>query len=151
MLEAAAAAITVRPRGTRKKPASSPSGPRPSYPDGLTPACRTIRELLVEIPRIWATEDPDGDIAATPAQRRAHRRVLGLRDKLDRLIMRLAGKRAHTMAELCTLVLFMGYEDSQTGFDSREPSAAGVIEALLRSLCGVDPNDVPEWVYSRGK
>jgi hypothetical protein len=104
--------------------------------------CTTIRELLEAIPALWEAHPEacsDGDrIDATPADFRIYRRVRAMREKLFRMLERLAGvKRAHTMGELATLAL-AGYL-LQEGNDLVEDL---IPTALARGLAGIDPDVV---------
>lgn len=122
----------------------------------MTAACAEIRELMTAIPRFWRTGGNDGagisdpgdtianDQGATPKQHANFRRVQAMQDRLARLFDRLAKKKSHTMPELATLVLHLAwwhgfYQDVLEGVPDL------TINALLRSLCGVAPNDAPEW------
>jgi hypothetical protein len=99
----------------------------------------TIRALVRDIPA-HRRRHPDAvllDDDATPAQRRAHRACWGMQASLDRASARLARKKAHTLPELAALLLAFAWRH-----EPEDDGEAAILGALVRGLCGVDPDGV---------
>jgi hypothetical protein len=151
------------PRKRTAKPLQARTADVKRSPNKKPDLCREIRDLLHAIPRFWAVHGEatggvgiEDALAGTPAQQRNYRKLSAMTSRLTRLVCKLGRQKTHTRAELTTLVLatahwwdsgFNGRFESMDSCNASGPPGM-LIDALLRSLCGVDPDKLVSFWYA---